>query len=144
MLIGEYTHNLDKKKRISIPARMRKELGEKVVLTRGLDQCLFLYPVTEWQGIADRLNQLPMGKTATRQFVRLMLAGAMEIEIDALGRVLIPEHLKRYAGLHEKVVITGVSSRAEIWDAGRWNSYREHVEENADELAEKLGELGMY
>lgn len=144
MLIGEYTHNLDKKKRLSIPARMRKALGEKVVLTRGLDQCLFLYPVTEWEGIASRLNQLPMGKTKTRQFVRLMLAGAMEVEIDALGRVLIPDHLKQYAGLREKVVITGISSRAEIWDADRWNAYRERVEENADELAESLGELGLY
>ena len=144
MLIGEYIHNLDKKKRVSLPARMRKELGERVVLTRGLDQCLFLYPVEEWQKIADKLSRLPLGQSGTRQFVRLMLAGAGEAEIDSLGRILIPEHLKAYAGLETRVVITGVFSRAEIWDEGRWKKYRTQVEENADRLAERLGELGMY
>ncbi|MFC1595034.1 division/cell wall cluster transcriptional repressor MraZ [Patescibacteria group bacterium] len=144
MLIGEYLHNLDKKKRISLPSRMRKELGSKVVVTRGLDKCLFVYPVEEWQKIAEKLSNLPIGQARTRQFVRLMLAGAGEVEIDSLGRILIPDHLKNYAGLRHKAVITGMFTRAEIWDEEEWQKYRMHVEENADELAERLGELGVY
>lgn len=144
MLIGEYTHNIDVKKRLAIPAKLRKELGEQVILTRGLDNCLFIYPMQEWQKLTDKLSQLPMGQGNTRSFSRLMLAGAVEAELDPLGRILVPDYLKNYAGLKQKVVIAGVYNRLEIWDEERWTNYKNEVEKNTDMIAEKLGELGLY
>lgn len=144
MLIGEYQHTLDPKKRLAIPAKLRKELGERAVLTRGLDNCLFLYPLQEWQRLTEKLGQLPVGQTNTRSFLRLMLAGAAEVELDQLGRILIPDYLKTYAGLKQQVVIAGVYNRLEIWDEERWESYKGEVEKNTDMIAEKLGELGLY
>lgn len=114
-----------------------------MVITRGLDQCLFVYPVSIWQEIAGKLNALPLGQAATRSFVRLMLAGAYEADIDKLGRALLPDYLKRYAAIGQKVVITGVGNRLEIWAQEKWETYRNEVEERTDELAERLGELGM-
>ena len=143
MLIGEFTHTIDPKKRLAIPARFRKELGDRGVLTRGLDQCLFLYPMREWETLAQKLGSLPMGQSATRNFVRLLLAGASEVEFDSLGRILIPDYLKGYAGLEKRTTITGVFNRIEIWDSGRWEQYRGEVERNTDALAEKLGEVGL-
>lgn len=143
MFIGEYAHSLDPKKRLALPARFRKELGEKVVITRGLDQCLFVYPLAAWEEIAGKLSALPLGQAATRSFVRLMLAGAFEAEIDKLGRVLLPDYLKRYAVIGQKVVVTGVFNRLEIWAQEKWEQYRVDVEQRTDELAERLGELGM-
>ena len=144
MLIGEYTHNIDAKKRLAIPARVRKELGEQVILTRGLDNCLFIYPMREWQKLTDKLSQLPVGQGSTRSFSRLMLAGAVEVELDPLGRILVPDYLKNYAGLRQRVVIAGVYNRLEIWDEERWINYKNEVEKNTDMIAEKLGELGLY
>ena len=144
MFIGEYTHAIDPKKRLAIPTRMRKDLGGVVVVTRGLDQCLFLYPHAEWEGMAKKLSQLPLGQADTRNFVRLMLAGAAEEEIDSLGRILIPDYLKTYAGLESRAVIVGVYNRIEIWAPDRWASVRAKTEEDADRLAERLGELGAY
>ena len=144
MLIGEYQHTLDVKKRLAIPAKLRKELGERAVLTRGLDSCLFLYPLQEWQKLTEKLAQLPVGQGNTRSFLRLMLAGAVEVEFDQLGRVLVPEYLKAYAGLSARVTIAGVYNRLEIWDEARWESYKAEVEKNTDMIAEKLGELGLY
>lgn len=144
MLIGEYQHILDSKKRLAVPAKLRKELGEKAVLTRGLDSCLFLYPQQEWQKLTEKLGQLPVGQGNTRGFLRLMLAGAMEVEMDQLGRILIPDYLKSYADLKQKVVIAGVYNRLEIWDETRWNGYKTELEKNTDMIAEKLGELGLY
>lgn len=144
MLIGEYQHTLDPKKRLAIPAKLRKELGERAVLTRGLDNCLFLYPLQEWQKLTEKLGQLPVGQTNTRSFLRLMLAGAVEVELDQLGRVLIPDYLKNYAGLKQQVVVAGVYNRLEVWDGERWENYKNEVEKNTDMIAEKLGELGLY
>lgn len=144
MLIGEYNHNLDPKKRLAIPAKLRKDLGERGVLTRGLDNCLFLYPEREWQKLTEKLSQLPVGQGNTRSFLRLMLAGAVEVELDGLGRILVPDYLKNYAGLKQKVVIAGVYNRLEIWDEERWANYKAGVEKNTDMIAEKLGELGLY
>ena len=144
MFIGEYRHIIDSKKRLSIPAKFRKALGKKAVLTRGLDQSLFLYPMAEWGVIANKLNQLPAGQANTRGFVRLMLAGAQEVEFDSLGRVLIPEYLKAYSNITQAVVITGVHNRLEIWDEALWDAYKARVEKNADEIAEKLGEIGAF
>lgn len=144
MLIGEFTHNLDDKKRLSIPAKFRKEIGKNAVITRGLDRCLFVYPVKEWQDVADKLSVLPTGKPENRNFVRSLFAGASDTTLDSLGRILIPDYLKNYAGLKEKVVIAGVYKRLEIWDAEAWETYKEKIEKQTDVLAEKLGELGVY
>lgn len=144
MLIGEYQHTLDTKKRLAIPSKLRKELGERAVLTRGLDNCLFLYPMQEWQRLTEKLGQLPVGQGSTRSFLRLMLAGAVEVELDQLGRILVPDYLKNYAGLRQRVVIAGVYNRLEVWDEERWTSYKSEVEKNTDMIAEKLGELGLY
>lgn len=144
MLIGEYRHNLDPKKRVAIPAKFRKEIGDKVIITRGQDQCLFVYTMQEWEKVAEKLSGLPTGPADTRNFVRLFLSGATDVEIDALGRVLIPDNLKQFAGLKEKVVIVGVYRRLEIWNEENWENYKQRIEKQTDMLAEKLGELGVY
>jgi len=142
LLIGEYKHNLDAKKRLSIPSKFRKELGEGAVLTRGLDNCLFVFPMKEWQIIAEKLASLPFVQQGNRAFARLMLAGAVEVDFDSLGRILVPDYLKTYAGLTRSVVIAGLYSRLEIWDDKKWNDHKKNVEKNSDSIAEKLGELG--
>jgi MraZ protein len=144
MFLGEYKHTIDVKKRLSIPAKFRKELGRNAVLTRGLDQSLFLYSLSTWKDISQKLNALPTGQASTRGFVRLMLAGAEEVVIDTLGRILVPDHLKTYAGIQQSVVITGVHSRLEIWDENVWSAYKQKVERDADALAEQLGEIGAF
>lgn len=143
MLVGEYKHAIDAKKRLSIPSKFRKEIGEKAVLTRGLDNCLFLFPMKEWEQLAEKLGNLPLSQQDTRAFARLMLAGASEVEMDQLGRALIPDFLKNYAGLKKNVVITGLHKRLEIWDEEKWNIYKADIEKNSDRIAEKLGELGV-
>ena len=144
MLIGEYKHTIDVKKRSSIPVKLRKEIGNKAVLTRGLDNCLFLFPMKEWEKQTAKLAELPVGQGGTRSFMRLMFSRAVEVELDQLGRILIPDYLKHYAGLGQRVVVAGVHNRLEIWDEARWNSYKSEVEKNTDMIAEKLGELGLY
>ena len=143
MLVGEHKHSIDSKKRLSIPAKMRKEIGDRAVLTKGVDNCLFLFPMKEWEILADKLGKLPLGQQDTRGFVRLLLAGASEVEMDQLGRVLVPDNLKEYAGLNKSVVITGLFSRLEIWDETKWAVYKANLEKNGDKIAEKLGELGV-
>ncbi|OGN14691.1 MAG: cell division/cell wall cluster transcriptional repressor MraZ [Candidatus Yanofskybacteria bacterium RIFCSPHIGHO2_02_FULL_43_22] len=150
MLIGEYKHNLDAKRRLAIPSKFRKELGEGLpagqagaILTRGLDNCLFIFPSKYWAPFAEMLAGLSMAKQDTRAFARLFLSGATEIEFDSLGRILIPEHLKKYADLKKSVVVAGLFNRLEIWDEERWISYRANLEKNSDAIAEKLGELGI-
>lgn len=142
MLIGEYTHTIDDKKRISLPIKFRKELGKKIVITHGLDNCLFAYTLKEWQKISEKISELGMGQADKRGFNRFMLAGASEVDIDSVGRILIPEHLRDFAGVKEKVVFTGVYSRVEIWNEKRWNEYKQKVIKNADLMAEKLGDIG--
>ncbi|MBX4215665.1 division/cell wall cluster transcriptional repressor MraZ [Candidatus Parcubacteria bacterium] len=142
MLIGQYAHTLDPKKRLSLPSRFRKELGRKVVVTNGLDNCLFLYPLKEWERLSAKLGEMSIGPAGTRSFNRFMLAGAHEVEVDPAGRILIPDFLKEFAGLKEKVVLLGVHTRVEIWDEKAWNAYKGKVERDADALAEKLGEIG--
>lgn len=144
MFIGEYHHTIDAKKRLAIPAKFRKKIGENAVLTRGLDQSLFLYPVKEWEALAEKLSKLPIGESATRSFVRLMLAGAVEVELDALGRILVPDYLKDHAGLKKNVVVAGLYNRLEIWDREIWQDYKKISEKTSLEAAQKLGELGVY
>lgn len=143
MLVGEYTHSIDPKKRLAIPAKFRKEIGDKAVLTRGLDNCLFLFPTQEWQKFAEKLNQLPFGQQDNRGFTRLFLSGASEVETDQLGRILVPDNLKEYAGLRKTIIIAGMFSRLEIWDNEKWQTYKKNLEKNGDRIAEKLGELGV-
>ena len=144
MLIGEYNHTIDTKKRLAIPAKLRKEFGERAIITRGPNSCLFLYPQEQWQKMTEKLSQLSLGQGDTRGFSRLMFSGAMEVELDQLGRALIPDYLKQYAGLRQRVTIVGVNDRLEIWDDERWIAYKNEVEKNMDMTAEKLGELGLY
>jgi MraZ protein len=144
MFIGEYQHSLDPKKRVALPSKFRKELGSNVVVTRGLDKCLFVYPAKVWKELAEKLGTLPMGESTTRSFVRLMLAGAIDSDVDSQGRVLLPEYLKQYAGLNRNVVVAGLFNRLEIWDEGKWKVYKTKAEKNTDEIAERLGKLGIY
>ncbi len=143
MLIGEYTHTIDDKHRLTLPKKFKSELGKKVVLTRGLDYCLFLYSQEEWRRIAEKLKKLPFTQGGTRGFTRFMFSGAAEVEVDKSGRILIPENLRRFAGLKNKVVLAGVSDRVEIWDEKKWRSYTQTVEQQGEQLAEKLSEVGL-
>ena len=141
MLIGEYTHTLDSKKRLSLPAKFRKEVGRTVVVTRGLDHCLFLFPQKTWQEIAGKLEQLPFGESTARGMSRFLLAGAVEVEVDSAGRILIPDFLKDFAGLGASVVLAGVSDRVEIWNKKTWGAYKRRIEKGADHMAQTLGNL---
>ena len=143
MLIWEYSHNLDSKKRVSIPAKLRKEIGDKAVLTRGLDRCLFLFTAKSWEELSEKISKLSMGQLESRGFARLLLSGASEVELDQLGRVLIPDYLRDYAGLQKTVIVAGVGNRLELWNAERWEDYKRDLEKNGDKIAEKLGELGV-
>lgn len=144
MLIGEFTHNIDEKRRVALPAKFRREIGKKAVVTRGLDKCLFVYPIKEWEEVAEKLSTLPSGKSDNRNYARLFLAGAIDVSVDSMGRILIPDYLKKFAGLKNKVVVTGVYKKLEIWDEGAWEKYKARIEKQTDILAEKLGELGIY
>jgi len=143
MLIGEHLHTLDPKKRVSLPSKFRKELGKTVVITRGLDHCLFIYSTKEWKSFTEKLSTLSMGQADSRAFNRFLLGGAVEIDIDANGRVLIPDFLKEFASLDTRVVIAGMHNRVEVWDENRWKDYTGEIEGKADALAEKLGDIGM-
>ncbi len=143
MFIGEYSHIIDPKKRLAIPAKFRKDLGKRAVLTRGLDNCLYLYSLKEWEKLAQKLAQLPISRADSRAFARLMLAGAMDVQIDSLGRILMPDYLKKYAGLDKKAVIAGLYNRIEIWDEQKWNKYKEQTTRQAEDIAEKMNELGI-
>jgi len=140
MFIGEYLHTLDPKNRISLPAKFRKDLGRAVVMTRGLDRCLSVYPKKAWQTEAESRAVHAGGTAAARGLARLFLAGAMEAEVDAAGRVLVPDHLKSFAGLKSKTVIAGVADRIEIWDEKAWKKYTAEIERDADAFAEKVGD----
>ena len=143
MLLGEFKHNIDLKSRLTIPAKLRMELGEKPVLTRGLDNCLFIYPNRDWQIFMEKLSALPLSQKKARDFKRFMLSGAFEIEIDDMGRVLIPEPLKKYSNLKKEVVIVGVGDRIELWNEDVWNKYIADAEKESGHLAEGLNEFGI-
>ena len=143
MFLGEYRHTLDPKKRVAMPAKWRKQLGKTLVITHGLDNCLFVYPMKEWHKVAEKLGNLSMGQADTRSFNRFMLAGAVETDVDSMGRVLIPDFLKTFASLGETVVIAGLHGRLEIWNTERWDAYKQKIASQADALAEKLGEVGV-
>ncbi|MFA6105047.1 MAG: division/cell wall cluster transcriptional repressor MraZ [Patescibacteria group bacterium] len=143
MFIGEYSHNLDDKGRLAIPAKFRNQVKKGAVVTRGLDNCLFLYTKSEWEKLAEKLATLPISQSNSRAFSRLMLAGAMDVEVDKQGRIILPEYLRRFAGLKKEVVLAGLYSRIEIWDAGEWNVYKSQTEKESGNIAERMAELGI-
>ncbi len=143
MFIGEYSHNLDTKGRLAIPAKFRTKLKKGAVVTRGLDNCLFLYDKDQWEKIAEKLANLPISQAKARAFSRLMLAGAMDVECDAQGRINLPDYLRKFAGLNKKTIIAGLFDRLEIWDKDEWEKYKNGAEAESTEIAETLGELGV-
>jgi MraZ protein len=143
MFIGEYNHNLDNKGRLAVPVKFRDDLKKGAVVTKGLDGCLFLYTMSEWKILADKLSKLPISQSNTRAFARLMLAGAMDVQIDKQGRVVLPDYLRRYAVLKKKIIINGLYNRLEIWDENNWEKYKKITEKESGDIAEKLGELGV-
>lgn len=143
MFTGEYQHTLDGKGRVIIPSRLRDGLGERFVVTRGLDQCLFVYPSSEWVRLEQKLKQLPFTKRDSRAFSRLFFSGAMEVETDKQGRVLIPQNLREYAGIEKDVMFIGVSNRVEVWSEEAWKNYFGQANENYEELAEKLVDFDL-
>lgn len=143
MFIGEFNHNLDNKGRMAIPAKFRQKLQGGAIITRGLDHCLFVLGSKEWEALAQKLINLPLAQANSRAFVRLMLAGAMDVELDKQGRILVPDYLREYAGLKKQVVVAGLYNRIEIWDAESWKQYKVKTESASDEIAEKLSELGI-
>lgn len=143
MLIGEYKHTIDEKNRMSFPIKFRKEMGKTVVVTPGLDKCLFIFTLKEWSRIASRLSEASMLSSDNRSFNRYLLGGATEVSVDPQGRILIPDFLKDRAGLAGKVAVVGVHTRVELWDQSSWDTYKRGVETQADDLAEKLGGVGV-
>lgn len=142
MLIGEYIHTLDDKKRLSLPVKFRKEMGKKIVLTSGLDNCLFIFTMSQWKNISAKLSEANMLRADNRSFNRYMFGSATEIEVDTLGRMLVPDFLVTRANLKNKVAVIGVQDRVEIWNEEAWKAYKNVVEKEADSLAEKLGSAG--
>ena len=143
MFIGEYTHTVDDKKRVSVPSKFKKELGTKVVITRGLEHCLSVYPWKAWQTISADIARLDPKQADARGFSRFMLAGAVEVDVDAGGRILIPEYLSEFAELGNSVVLAGIYDKVEIWEKKRWDAYKKKIESEAEGLAEKLGSVGI-
>ena len=140
MFLGEYLHTFDPKNRISLPSKFRKDLGRIVVVTRGLDHCLYVYSRKAWEKQAREYAAEVNGSAARRGLARLFLAGSFEAEVDSAGRILIPENLKSFASISEKAVVAGVADRVEIWEEGAWKRYTTAIERDADAFAEKVGE----
>lgn len=143
MFIGEYSHNLDEKGRLAVPKKFREDLQGGLVVTRGLDTCLFVYTAKEWKELATKLSSLPFSQANSRAFSRLMLAGAMDLTIDKQGRVSIPEYLREYAGLKKSVTVAGLYNRLEIWDETAWRDYTKQTESNSTDIAEQLHDLNI-
>jgi MraZ protein len=143
MFIGEYKYNLDKKNRLAVPSKFRNLFKDGAVITKGLDNCLFVYTTKEWKKLADKLASLPFSQAKSRAFSRMMLAGAMDVKIDKLGRVILPDYLRTFAGLNKKVVMAGLYNRLEIWDEKMWSKYQRTSEKDSNEIAEGLVDLGI-
>jgi MraZ protein len=143
MFIGEFRHVLDDKGRLAIPVKFREAFKDGAVVTRGLDQCLFVFPMTEWQKLAERLANLPLSQQDSRAFARLMLAGAMDVELDKQGRMVVPEYLRTYAAVGKDAVVTGLYNRLEIWDAKAWETYQTQTEKDSAVIAERMSDLGI-
>lgn len=143
MFIGEYSHSIDDKGRVSVPVKFRDELAVGCILTRGLDGCLWVYSTEEWAKIAENIAGMPVTQKNARSFARFILSGAMDMKIDKAGRINLPKYLADYAEIKSKVVITGMHNRLEIWSAEKWQSFKEEMESNSEEVAENLAEIGF-
>lgn len=143
MFIGEYQHNLDNKGRLAVPAKFRQMLAKGAVVTKGLDNCLFLYPKVKWEEMAQKFANLPVSQAKARAFARHMLAGAMPVEFDTQGRITLPEYLRKFAQLKKEAIIAGLFDRLEIWDEAGWNKYKESTEKDSNEIAEAMGTMGV-
>jgi MraZ protein len=143
MFIGEYNHNIDEKGRLAVPVKFRKDLAGGAIVTRGLDGCLFLFTHKDWQVLVEKLTALPLSQANSRAFVRLMLAGAMDVEVDSQGRILLPDYLRKYGDIKKKAIVAGLYNRIEIWDEEKWAAYKAKTETESENIAEQLGELGI-
>lgn len=143
MFLGEYKHSIDPKGRVTIPARFRDELGSSFVATKGLDDCIFIYPMDEWKILEGKLKTLPFTRADVRSFVRFFFAGACELEMDKQGRILLPANLREYAGIEKELVVIGVGSRVEIWSSETWEGYNQTTESSFESIAENLVDLGL-
>ena len=143
MLMGEYNHTIDAKGRLIVPAKFREVLGDEFVVTKGLDNCLFVYPNDEWQKFEEKLQTLPLTNKNARQFARFFVAGATPCELDKQGRILLPATLREFAGLEKDVVLTGMLNRIEIWSKDKWNENNSLDDVAMDEIAEQMTDLGL-
>jgi len=143
LFIGEYEHSVDTKGRVIMPSKLREDIGEKFIVTKGLDGCLFAYSITEWTNFEEKLKTLPLTNKNARDFVRFFLSGAVECEIDKQGRFLIPGNLREYATLEKEIIIIGVGTRIEIWNKEEWKKYSSDENISADEIAENMTMLGI-
>ncbi|MBQ4347013.1 MAG: division/cell wall cluster transcriptional repressor MraZ [Firmicutes bacterium] len=143
MFLGECSHSLDKKGRFIVPSRFREELGERFVITKGLDKCLFVYTLEEWKELEGKLRSLPISSADARKFTRFFFAGATECEPDKQSRVLLPQNLRDYAGIADEIVSIGVNNRVEIWNKDAWEAYNDEENYIDNQLADKLAELGI-
>ena len=143
MFYGEYQHSVDAKGRVIVPAKFREGLGEKFIVTKGLDNCLFAYSPEEWGNLETKLKSLPFTDKDVRAFVRFFFAGATECEVDKQGRILLPQNLREYAGLEKDIYVIGVSTRVEIWDKAKWENYSGDENMSPDNIAEKMAMLGI-
>lgn len=143
MFMGEFHHNIDAKGRIIVPSRFREELGERFVITKGLDKCLFVYTLNEWKKLEDKLRLLPLTSVDARKFVRYFFSGAIECEVDAQGRIVIPQNLRSYASLEKQIVSIGVADRVEIWNEEKWKVYNDEENFVDNELEAKMAEFGI-
>ena len=143
MFIGEYKYNLDSKNRLAIPSKFRKMFKDGAVITKGLDNCLFIYTDKEWKKLVEKLAALPISQAKSRAFSRMMLAGAMDVKLDGQGRVILPDYLKGFAGLGKKVILAGLYNRLEVWDEKMWSKYQRSSEKDTTEISEGLVDLGI-
>ena len=143
VFIGEYKHTIDPKNRMTIPSKFQGQLTDGAIITRGLDNCLFVFTNEEWKRVAEQIKQQSFTTANARAFSRLMLAGAMDVKLDTQGRILIPSYLSDYASLGQKVVVAGLYDRLEIWNENAWETYKKQTEANANEISEQMSNLGI-
>ncbi len=142
MFLGEFSHSIDDKGRLAIPKKFRGQLAQPIV-TRGLDNCLFVYTPQEWEILAEKIKELPLTQANARSFVRMMFSGASECEVDKQGRIIIPQYLREFAGIKKNVILAGLFNRIEIWAEDTWNTYKTGAEQQQNAIAEQLAEFGI-
>jgi MraZ protein len=143
MFMGEYQHNMDTKGRVIIPVKFRENLGDKFVVTRGLDNCLFVYPMHEWASLEEKLSSLPLTSKNARSFLRFFFSGANESDLDKQGRISIPANLREFANLEKEIIVIGLANRVELWAKEKWDSFLSSAEDSYEEIAEAMEKLGI-